>query len=234
MSDVVEQLEELVKGVEEHLAKEPPATGTHLEVTNLHEEYKHILTTPARQALEHSIPSTIGVRQMDGGTECPCGNPPPHHTKDVEYTRSVYLSVIARSPEGIAKAAKLIYEEVNKLSEQGLLKGNLCLLSALKLAHPAMLDLSIVKLGPGLPATAIFCFPHVPLEAKVEGPLFCEEGQGPRLDLEPELEPVVLERTTIISLIQQQEAAERIAEMERCCIETPCFVDSCPKCSAGR
>lgn len=235
MSDSIhEKLEKLCNEVEEHIAKEPPGAAD-LHITSIHEEFKHLLNPEALKALENPIHSTIGVWQKDvpvGGALTPTG-PVTEYVRQVDYTRSVYLSAIARSPEGIAKGAKLIYEEVNKLAEGGLLKGNLALLSTLKLAHPAQVDLSIVKLGPGLPATAIFCFPHVPMGTKVEGPLYCEEGSMPSVDLEPELEPKVLERTSVVSLIQQQAAEERIAEMERCCPEAPCFVDSCPKCSAG-
>lgn len=204
-----------------------------LSINSIHEEFKHVLTPEAAEALAAPIYSTIGVRESLSPVKCPCGSPPEHNTKSVEYTRSVYLSLIARSPEGIARAAKLIYEEVNKLASKGLVKGHLALLSTLKLAHPAAADLSIVELGPGLPATAIFCFPHVPMELKLEGPYFVEEGSVGHIDLEPELEPKVLKRTSVVAQMQAKMAAETIAEMERCCPEAPCFVDECGKCSGG-
>jgi hypothetical protein len=92
--------------------------------------------------------------------------------------------------------------------------------------------LSIYETAGGKPATAIFCFPHVPMEAKVEGPYFTEEGGLP-VDLEPELKPVIVKEVTFKEQLEAKAAEERIAKMEACCTVDPCFVDSCPKCSAG-
>jgi hypothetical protein len=229
VSNLVEKLEKLAAELEAM----PKENGyADLKVTDIHEKFAHVLTPAAAEALSKDIHSTIGVKEWNEKVAETIyegeGAAVADYIRRVEYTRAVYLSVTARSPEGMERAGKLIYEEVNKLAEAGLLRGNLCRLSMLRITD-APPGLSKVELGPGKPGIAFFCFPHVPMEAKVEGPYFTEEGGMP-VDLEPELKPAVI---SSVSLVEQMEAEVRIAAMERCCIETPCFVDACPKCSAG-
>jgi len=224
VSALTESLEKLCAELE---AMKFESDGHSIKVTDVHEKFADVLTPEASKLLEHDIKSTIGVKEWNE----PLPDDPGEWIRRVEYTRAVYLSVTARSPEGMARAGKLIYEEVNKLAAAGLLRGALCRLSALRISdNPGGLD--IVETEGGLPATAFFCFPHVPMEVKVEGPYFTEEGGMP-VDLEPELKPVVVKRTSLVAQLESLVAEETIAEMERCNPEAPCFIDSCPKCSAG-
>lgn len=123
MNTLIENLQKLCKQLEEMKFPEAPA----LHIESLHERFKDILTPEAAATLEPLKATTLHAFDAERG---PAG-----------YSRAIYLSAIIHSPEGIEKAGRLLYSEVNKLAALGVLCGHLTKLSILTLADGRFRDL---------------------------------------------------------------------------------------------
>jgi hypothetical protein len=170
MTTALENLEALAKALDDWPVG-PPA----LQVDDIHEQYKHLLTPEALAALEPPKKTTVYLVH--------------HADRLADYTRAIYLTGIARSEAGIEKVATALYGEVNKLAQAGKLCGHLCRLSMVVLADHAI-DLHEYVYPDGKPkAYAIFVFPHVPAEWAVQGIQYETEEGAIGHDFEPELKP---------------------------------------------
>jgi hypothetical protein len=179
MTDTIKQVNDLSDELEvenKRLEKEPQDTA--LQVTDIFEQYKHLLTEKALKALEPEKKTTLYAFDAENGRKA--------------YSRAIYLAGIARSPEGVDRAAKAFVGVLNDLAERGVLCGHLARLSTITLVENARFELSTLLFSRGTPATGIFSFPHVTLEWKVEGEAAkyeAEEAALPKVDFDPELAP---------------------------------------------
>lgn len=191
--DILADIERLVEDLEK---MKPEVEGyLTLRVESLHDQFEHVLTPAAKAALAPERKVTLYlVYPYDGGGP--------------DYTRAIYLSAIARTPGGVKRAAEALYGEVNKLAEQGVLKGHLCKLSMLSLRLGHDFSLKVVDnkvetaVKQGEPYIAVFCFPHVPAEWRGEVKYETPEGGKPTTNFD-------------------------------CDPADPCFRPECPACEGG-
>lgn len=158
------------------MAAEDAEKGTAaLNVIEMHEMYKHLLTPQALAALEPNKPTTLYSFDAENGPSA--------------YSRAIYLSAIAHSAEGIDKAARQLYAEVNELAAMGKLRGHLTRLSMLTigdLRKPSDLHEYTYPDGVETKSYAVYVFPHVLLDWNAKGTKFEAEEGGIGLDIEPE------------------------------------------------